>query len=118
MNDFKLTETQEEISLQLSRYSPKIVDTYCGAIHALNQNEYSDRLVHFAHSLREVIDLLSRSGQTEYELNKSLDKKIRKHLLQSVIDPLGKQSYSFSDKYDALMKNMILSVLLHITKKT
>lgn len=115
VSDYKLTKKQEDLALQLSRYSPKIVDTYHGAIHALNQNEYSDRLVHFAHSLREVINLLSRNVQTEHELDKSLDKKIRKQLLQSVIDPLGKQSYSFSDKYDALIEeyNLLSSVAHH-----
>lgn len=104
MSDYKLNEKQEALASQLFRYSPQIVDSYRGAVHVLHQNEYPDRLIHFAHSLREVINLLSRNEQTGYELNKSLEKKIRKQLLQSVIDPLGKQSYSFSDKYDALIE--------------
>ena len=55
-----LSVEQRILCSQLKNYSYKIKDAYLGAIHALRTKDYEDRLVHFAHSLREVIDLLTK----------------------------------------------------------
>ena len=56
----------------------KLNQAYQGAIHAIQQKENPDRLTHFAYSLRDVIDLLARSKQTEEERGKSLSKTEKK----------------------------------------
>lgn len=47
---------------KLEGYAPEIRVSYEGAMHALCAKDYPDRLVHFSHSMREVIDLLARAG--------------------------------------------------------
>ena len=103
----KLNQKQSDLAVQLSRYGKKIKSAYLGSIFAIQQEEYPDRLVHFAQSLREVIDLLARSKQAEEQQKKPIKKSIRKRLLESVIDPVGKQAYDpgyqeLSDIYDEL----------------
>ncbi len=61
---------EEIISNRLEKYYPKIKDAYLGSIIALRSEEYNDRLVHFAHSLREVIDLLARFSQANKKINR------------------------------------------------
>ena len=46
----------------LEERAPEIRASYEGAVHALRAEDYADRLVHFSHSMREVIDLLARAG--------------------------------------------------------
>ena len=97
----ELSSKQRDLALQLSRYDKKIKSAYLGAIFAIQQEKYHDRLVHFAQSLREVIDLLARSKQIDNEKSKP-GKQERKRLLQFVIDPVGQQAYGFDMKYDTL----------------
>ena len=114
----KLTPLQNEMVAQFDNYGLEIGDAYKGAIHALQQQEYTDWHVHFAHSLREVIDLLARHRQTPYERKNSLNYKKRKALLQSVIDPIGRQAYSMEDKYEQLCSTYDeLSSIAHHRKK-
>ena len=116
MSHFKLTSKQKDLALQLSRYDPKIEQAYQGAIYAVQQEEDPDRLAHFAYSLRDVIDLLARSKQTESERTKSLKKQERKILLQSVIDPVGKPTDD--NRYDRLVNEYAeLSSVAHRKKK-
>ena len=117
MSHFKLTQKQKDLLLQLSKYDIRIKQAHQGAIYAIQQEEYPDRLAHFAYSLRDTIDLLTRSNQTGRERSKSLDKKERKSLLQSVIDPLGKQAYAYDDEYKRLVDEYAeLSTTAHSKK--
>ncbi len=74
VNNPQLTQKQKDIVTQLTTYDSRIKPAYLGAIYVLQQKEYPDRLVHFAHSLREVIDLLTRVNQTDIERKSSLKK--------------------------------------------
>ena len=103
MNRLKLTQKQKDLASQFSRYSTIIKQAYLGSIYAIQQEEYPDRLAHFAYSLRDVIDLLARIKQTERERKGSLPQKDRKYLLQSVIDPLSKQTHVYDHKYEILV---------------
>ena len=105
----KLSVEQRILCSQLENYSFKIKTTYLGTIHTLHTEDYDDRLVHFAHSLREAIDLLTRKNQTDEERRRPLRKEDRILQLASVIDPAGKQVYEFdflytqlTDKYNEL----------------
>lgn len=100
-NNLKLTQEQKNLATRLSEYDTKSKDAYLGAIYVLQQEEYPDRLAHFAYSLRDVIDLLARSKQKE-EKNKTLGRNERRKLLQSVIDPLTKQTSSYDKEYQIL----------------
>ena len=117
MNSPKLTQEQEDLAVQLSKYDMRIKDAYMGAIYTLQQEEYPNRLAHFAYSLRDVVDLLARSKQTK-ESEKMLDRKERKKLLQSVIDPLAKkQTYGYDNEYQILVDECAnLSFIAHNKK--
>ena len=116
MSHFRLTSKQKDLMSQLSRYDTRIKEAYQGAIHAIQQEEYPDRLAHFAYSLRDVIDLLARSRQTKTERNKPLDKNVRKFLLQSVIDPVGRPADD--NRYDILVdEHAELSSIAHSKKE-
>ena len=53
------------LSENLGEYSPLIKTAYLGAVDVLYLR-HNDRMVHFAHSLREVIDLLARIKRSIY----------------------------------------------------
>lgn len=82
---------QSETAAMLARRVPSARTAYLGALYVLRQDDYPDRVVHAAHSLREVIDLLARSKQAEDERTAPLKHKRRKALLQAVFDPLALQ---------------------------
>lgn len=98
-----LSVEQRILCSQLEDYSPEIKTAYLGAIHTLHAEDYDDRLVHFTHSLREVIDLLTRKNQTDEERRRPLLRDQRISLLASVIDPAGKQVYEFGFLYEHLV---------------
>ena len=117
MSNIKLTQKQKDLEIQISRYDTRIKQAYLGSIFTIQQDEYPDRLAHFAYSLRDVIDLLARCKQTEREQRKTLDKHKRKDLLQSVIDPLGRQPYAYDDEYERLVdEHTALSSIAHNKK--
>ena len=114
MQEPELNQKQKDLVSQLNRYNPKIKISYKGAVFAIQQKEYPDRLIHYSHSLRQVIDLLARNNPKERKLNKPLNKKERRQLLQNVIDPLGKQSYAFDNYYETLVGEYeTLSFIVH-----
>ena len=92
MTDFQLNDEQRDLAIQLSNYSKSIKQAYEGALFSLNQKDDPDRFVHFAHSLREVINLLANLKLSREKWKENQELK-RKTLLQSVIDPVGKQAY-------------------------
>ena len=117
MNSFELTQEQKDLALQLSIYGIRVEQAYRGSIHAIQQGKYPDRLAHFAYSLRDVIDLLARSGSEEIVVN-SLNKSDRRRLLQSVIDPLSKQVDVYHSKYGRLVSEYsALSSIAHKKKR-
>ena len=117
MNRFELTQEQKDLAFQLSIYDIRIEQAYLGSIYAIQQEEYPDRLAHFAYSLRDVIDLLAHSGSEEIRAN-SLDKCNKRRLLQSVIDPLDKQVDVYHSEYGRLVSEYsALSSIAH-KKKT
>ncbi len=80
---------QDELSKGLSKYSENAKEAYLGALHALRQKEYPDRIVHFAQSLREVVDQLARFSQfPECEKPRG---KTRKECLQKTFELFGYQ---------------------------
>lgn len=81
---------RDELSIELSKYSDNAKEAYLGALHALQQKEYPDRIVHFAQSLREVVDQLARFSQFP-ECEKPQGKIARKECLQKTFDLLGYQ---------------------------
>ena len=118
MNRFELTQEQKDLAFQLSIYDIRIEQAYLGSIYAIQQEGYPDRLAHFAYSLRDVIDLLTYSGSEEIGANLSDKREKRRSLLQSVIDPLGKQIDVYHSKYGRLVSEYsALSSIAH-KKKT
>ena len=66
-DDFKYcTAEQEIICITISNFYEKLKMPYLGAIYALEQNDNPEKIVHFAHSLREVIDLLTVVSQNQF----------------------------------------------------
>ena len=57
--------SQNAIAARLFRYEPRAKEAYLGALYALQHDGYPDRLAQAAHSMREVIDLLSRLRQAQ-----------------------------------------------------
>ncbi len=98
-----LSVEQQILCSQLERYSPKIKSAYLGAIHALHEEDYEDRLVHFSHSLREVIDMLTKKNLPTEKKKKQLLRNDRITQLASVIDPAGRQTYRFDFRYEQLI---------------
>lgn len=106
---------QGETAAKLAQYEPMAKEAYVEALYALQQDEYPGRLVHTAHSIREVIDLLARSKQAKHERKQSLGLKRRKALLQSVFDPLARQAARTDDECDklALMYSRLSEIAHH-----
>ena len=73
-------------------YGTEIESAYLGALYALQHEDYPDRIIHFAHSLRESIDLLARSSLNDKKsrINGCDDRKKR---LQWTIDPIAGPGY-------------------------
>lgn len=94
---------QNERAERLARYEPKAREAYISALYALQHEEYPGRLVHAAHSLREVIDLLAQSRRPVHQRDKPIGSE-RKALLQKVFDPLARQAPSTDDSCDVLVK--------------
>ena len=95
---------QNELADRLGSYDPRAKEAYLGALHALRQGDYPDQFVQAAHSLREVIDLLTKHKKPEGERMNRMDKKQRKACLQATIDPLSQQALGADDKYDSLVR--------------
>ena len=70
----------------LERYDKRATDAYQGAVRAILQDKYPDQTAHFAHSLREVIDLLAKAGQTKSEGDRR-KKGGRAAAIQRAVDP-------------------------------
>ena len=87
MND--VTPKQKILSNRLKQYDDDIKIAYPGSIHTLNSKEYPERLVHFAHSLREVIYLLIKKSLSVKELRNQIDDKTKIRLLKMTIDSMG-----------------------------
>ena len=89
-NEWEATDPKQvKTAAVLARHVPEAKTAYLGALYALQQDEYPDRPAHAAHSLREVIDLLARSRQTDNERKAPLEHKRRKAMLQAAFDPLA-----------------------------
>ena len=91
---------EEELVRRLKDFSPIIRDSYLGAITVLNTKNYPDRLVHFSHSLREIIDNLARINISNKRDTLNHDERARR--LEEIIDPLGAHHTNFKDQYDKL----------------
>ena len=106
---------QNEMAARLARYEPKARESYLEALYALQQDEYPGRLVHAAHSLRDVIDLLARSKQAKHERKKSLGFELRKTLLQEVFDPRARHAARGDSEYEelALMYSKLSEIAHH-----
>ena len=72
----------------LERYGRDVRDAYMGAVRAAHQDAYPDQAVQFAHSLREVIDLLARKGQKKSGGDRRR-RGGRAAAIQRAVDPYG-----------------------------
>lgn len=95
---------QNELADRLNSYDPRAREAYLGALHALGHDGYPDQLAQAAHSLREVIDLLTKHKKPEGDRMNRMKKKQRKECLQATIDPLSQQALGAGDKYDSLVR--------------
>ena len=84
-----LSQSQRRLCEQLSTYNKSAEESYLGALYALRQKEHPDRLVHFAQSMREVIDQLARSGLPPESEGPKCEGQRKEHL-QRVFDPRGR----------------------------
>ena len=78
------TPWQHGLSDQLSEYSDLVRTSYLGALYVLQQKEYPDKFVHFAQSLREVVDQLARCKEDSKCNRQTI--KARKECLQKTFD--------------------------------
>ena len=78
------TPWQHGLSDQLSEYSDLVRTSYLGALYVLEQKEYPDKFVHFAQSLREVIDQLARCKEDSKCNRQTI--KARKECLQKTFE--------------------------------
>ena len=60
-----------------------------GAIHALNEEDYDDKFVHFTHSLREILELVAKK-QIDGERIKKIDGRERGQLVLKNIKKIRK----------------------------
>lgn len=89
------TSKQMELANKLSEYDKHIGDSYLGALHVLCANDYPTRLNHFAYSLREVIDMLTRHNQSEKERKQSMDEKTRRKCLRRLFPSKDETNYKY-----------------------
>ena len=95
MKPSELTTKQKEFIEKISIYADeKTQNAYRGSIHALNQENYPDRLSHFAYSLRDVIDSLVPNR-----------KQTIKQALRLIIDPLDNETLAFKEECKTLNDN-------------
>ena len=80
----KCTPRQQGLAANLSEYSDLVEKSYLGALYVLQQDEYPDKFVHFAQSLREVIDQLARCNECS-KCNRQTVKE-RKECLKNTFD--------------------------------
>ena len=85
------TQAQDRLAERLHGHSRDVGESYLGALHALRQKAYPDKFVHFAQSLREVIDQLARANRCP-ECEKPHGENRRK-CLQRTFDPTGEKWY-------------------------
>ena len=78
----------ETAASYLERYDHDMRDAYLGAVRAAHQDAYPDQAAQFAHSLREVIDLLARKGQEGIGGDRRR-RGGRAEAIQSAVDPHG-----------------------------
>lgn len=84
-----ISPKQTRISKQLEQYGNAVKSSYLSSIHVLSSEDYPDRLVHFSHSLREVIDLLTKKSKPRDDKTHYLSKELRIKFLKNTFDPLG-----------------------------
>lgn len=109
---------QRSLSNRLEQHGPDVKFAYLGSIYALNSEDYPEKLVHFAHSLREVIDLLTKKSLALEDRKKKIDEKTRIQLLKTTFDPLG-YHHSYDEFYAELVSYYNnLSDISHHSEKT
>ena len=116
MDPPRLSQSQRRLCEQLFTYNESAKESYLGALYELRQEEHPDRLVHFAQSLREVIDQLARSGLPP-EREGPRGEGQRKERLQQVFDPRGQHEY-MKPLFDTLASEYsFLSAVAHHNEK-
>lgn len=123
--DRMATRDQKDLIGKLAKYGDGAVISYRGALHAYYSRDYPDRTSHFAYSLRDAIDILSKYGRDmdkdkhsitgdRPDKDKGKDKgknkgkghhagkEKRKEWFPTTFDSLTGQEYGQGDKYDAL----------------
>lgn len=112
-----ISPEQKILSDRLEQHDVKIKSAYLGSIYALNSEDYPDRLIHFAHSLREIIDILTKKSLSVKDKKSAINKITRIKLLKTTFDPLG-NNHSYDENYAELVNYYdILSEISHHSKK-
>lgn len=103
-----LTENQQRIFELLEGLDPKIAETYKGGILVLNQ-EYPEKITQSAHSIREVIYLLSRLDEIKKlgKVKTRSEGSTRKKDLIKNLDPVQIAPEDIYILYDELTKDKL-----------
>ncbi|CAI9830701.1 hypothetical protein IBTHAUMO2_1050016 [Nitrosopumilaceae archaeon] len=120
--DRRITQSQIELFDRLSGYSHAAAVSYKGALYAYHRRDDPDRGSHFAYSLRDVIDLLAKTGwekiktghvsgndrgRTRTNPGKSKGwrwgRDTRLAGLAALFDPLTRQQYGYGTEYRVLV---------------
>ena len=93
---------RRELASQISKHSQIAAESYLGALHVLEQEEYPDKFVHFAQSVREAIDQLARfdedpkrKGKSIRERRKCLQKRFKLEEQWSVVHLLDMMARAY-----------------------
>lgn len=102
------TKRQSKIIGYLEERDPKISDTFKGGIEVLKSN-YSEKIAQSAHSLREVVYLLTRLAEIRKlgRIRTMSNKKTRKQDLIENLDPTKGAPEDAYVLYDDLVKNKL-----------
>lgn len=101
--DLLLEEMQRDLLARLPVYSSIAADAYAGALCVYYGMCYTDRSSHLAYAVRDVVDHLARSKQTESEKRMPMSKDARKSLLKMAFDPITKSAYGHKAHYETLV---------------
>ena len=93
---------RRELANQISKHSQIAAESYLGALHVLEQEEYPDKFAHFAQSVREAIDQLARfdedpkrKGKSIRERRKCLQKRFKLEEQWSVVHLLDMMARTY-----------------------
>jgi hypothetical protein len=98
----RLTIEDKQILHSLDKLQPGLGKRYLGALHVLQSKRNPDRIFQSAHSVREMLGIMSRlSGTPRETVDKEKGEGFKKKVMK-VIDPFAGPPKSFQHAYDRL----------------